>query len=72
MAGETVKMNLGYTDVADGSSSSRSWGNINPQASEATLVKVAKLMNSLQDTSVKTLTSVKRVESKELDMTTEV
>ena len=72
MAGETVKMNLGYTDVADGSSSSRSWGNINPEASEATLVKVAKLMNSLQDTSVKTLTSVKRVESKELDLTAEV
>ena len=72
MAGETVKMNLGYTAVADGSSSSRSWGNINPEASEATLVKVAKLINSLQDTSVKTLTSVKRVESKELDLTAEV
>lgn len=69
MADVAVKLQAVYEDVADGSSSSRSWGNINPNATEETLVEVARLINSLQDTAVKTLVGVKRVESKELNMT---
>lgn len=71
MSDIATRLQIGYTDAADGSSSSRSWNNINPEAGDAALVNMAKQMNSLQDSTVKTMTSVKRVDTRTLDMNAE-
>ena len=71
MSDIATRLQIGYTDAADGSSSSRSWGNINPEATDETLVNMVKQINSLQDTTVKTLVSAKRVDTKTLNLNAE-
>ena len=63
--GVTVKLGMSY-DHTDGSKESRSIGYIKPGATDEVLLEVANLIASVQDSSVKTLTGVKRVETKEL------
>lgn len=72
MAGITTKLQSGYENVADGGTGSRSWGNINSQASDEALVQTARVIYSLQDKTVKKLVSVKRVDTTELNMPEEV
>ena len=68
MADVTAKMQMGYADAADGGSSTRSYNSISADASDAALVNVAQQIYSLQDHTAKTLVSVKRVETKELEL----
>jgi len=63
MAKTTVK--LGYTAL-DGGKETRSINNINPEATGETLLSMANKFMSLQDDSVKTLSSVKRVDTTDL------
>ena len=68
MASVTTKLQSGYENLADGGTGSRSWSNINPQATDEALVQTAGVIYSLQDKTVKKLVSVKRVDTRELDM----
>ena len=63
MAKTTVK--LGYTALGGGKET-RSINNINPEATGETLLSMANKFMSLQDDSVKTLSSVKRVDTTDL------
>ena len=63
MAKTTVK--LGYA-APDGSKETRSINNINPESTGETLLSMANKFMSLQDDSVKTLSSVKRVDTTDL------
>lgn len=64
MASET-KVSLSYENV-DGSKETRSINNVNPEATNETLLSMANKFYSLQDESVKTLAAVKRVDTVDL------
>lgn len=61
----TSKMVMGY-DTTKGGKESRSINNCNSEATNEQLLQVANQIAGLQDSSVKTLTSVKRVETVEI------
>ena len=59
------KMSYGY-EHADGTKETRSVSNINPEATGEALLSLANEFMSLQDENVKTLVSVKRIDTTEL------
>ncbi len=64
MASET-RVSLGY-EAIDGSKETRSINHINPEATGETLLNMANEFMSLQDENVKTLKSVKRIDTTDL------
>lgn len=64
MASET-KVSLSYESM-DGSKETRSISNVNPEATNETLLAMANKFYSLQDEAVKTLAAVKRVDTVDL------
>ena len=59
------KMSYGY-EHADGTKETHSVSNINPEATGEALLSLANEFMSLQDENVKTLKSVKRIDTTEL------
>ena len=59
------KMSYGY-EHADGTKETRSINNINPEATGETLLNMANEFMGLQDETVKSLKSVKRIDTTEL------
>lgn len=56
----------GIYEHADGTRETRNIGNVNPEASNETLLTMVNKFVSLQDESVKTLMGAKRVDTTEL------
>ncbi|MBQ2777261.1 MAG: hypothetical protein IJF50_07140 [Peptococcaceae bacterium] len=61
----TTKMSYGY-EHADGTKETRSVSRVNPEATGEALLNLANEFMSLQDEGVKTLVSVKRIDTTEL------